>query len=550
MTAQSFMERLRAQASGVSTAIGNTIGNLVPASDARRERHLIKVGAWDKRIYAEKARHLPVTEELIHNLDLGDKWQGGKREGFDPAPEFVEAMFQAFHKAAPRLNDKRRIERDIYPGLKVLEKMMENPRYAELQEYTVGDAPMSVMAMTAMGDVVKDMLEKASEVEPPPPPKLPSPPGQGAPQPGQGEAGDEQGDEQGGEQGDGQGQGDGEFDPDYEDEVDKAETDWEAAYEEALAGLDLDKLADDALDKAVEDARELTETRKGFGLEDGEWKTMDPTRRLALAERLRTPEMRVLAWIIGRMRRFALGVKATRINDVPHEAYDIEYGDDLRRVLTSQYALLGHPLAKLEFYRRYASKELFVYKKRGTENVGKGPILVLIDRSGSMKGAPMQWAMAVAEALRRFAMDDRRDYHAIFFGTNVQREHYEFPEGRGPIEKVLTFLGAEPNWGTQFDGILTEALEHASTAFDGEGKGRADVLFITDGNAPLSEEWIAGFKAEKARVGVRLYSVYIGGAEDMRGKSGPLALLQKISDVTIPIRELKPEGVREVFVRV
>lgn len=555
--AQSFMERMRAQIANVGASLSSAVSNLVPAREARQERNLVKTGGWDRRNYQEKARHLRVTEELIHDLDIGDKWQGGKREGFDPAPEFVEAMFHTLHKAAPRLNEVRRLERELVPGLKVLQKMMEHPRYAELQEYTVGDTSMSVMAMTAMGDVVRDMLEVASEVKPPPAPRLPNigqPDPNGEPEEGDGEPGDQPGSDGRSEEGDGEGEGrpdpDGEFDPDAEEEFNQAESDWEAAYDAAFDAVDLERLADKAVGEAADNAQELEDTRKGIGLDDGEWEQMDPSRRLALAEHMLTPEMRVLSWIIGRMRRFALGIKATRITDVPHEAFDVEFGDDLRRVLPGQYALLGHRQAALEFYRRYSQKELQIYKKRGTEEVGKGPIVICIDRSGSMSGAPMQWAMAVAEALRRYAMEDRRDFYAVFFGTNVQREVHDFPEGRGTIEEVLAFLSAKPDWGTEFDGILNYALDYASTAYDEEAKGKADVVFVTDGNANLSDQWIEGFNAERRRTGVRCYSVYIGGASDMAGKTGPLGLLGKISDVCIPIRELKPESVREVFLRV
>jgi uncharacterized protein with von Willebrand factor type A (vWA) domain len=260
--------------------------------------------------------------------------------------------------------------------------------------------------------------------------------------------------------------------------------------------------------------------------------------------------MKMLANVIGRMRRFALGVKATRVINVDHEAYDVELGNDLRRVLKPQLVLLANKNTSLEFYRRYADKELLQFKMRGEEEVGKGPIVMCIDKSGSMNGQPFQWAIAVAEALRRFAAEDNRDMYVMFFGSNGDRVRFEFPNGQAPFEKIMAFLGTIANGGTQFDGVLTEALEKASTAFDGEGKDKADIVFLTDGMASLSEEWIDQFNAERKRIGVRLYSVYVGGAYDMNNKTGPLGLLEKISDATIPVAELKPEAVKEIFAKV
>ena len=138
----------------------------------------------------------------------------------------------------------------------------------------------------------------------------------------------------------------------------------------------------------------------------------------------------------------------------------------------------------------------------------------------------------------------------MFFGANNDRERFDFPEGKGPFDKVLAFLGTQANGGTQFDGVLTEALEKATKSFDSEGKGKADIVFVTDGESYLEDQWIEKFNKERDRAGIRMYSVYIGGAYDTRYSEGPLKLLEKISDATIPVRELKPESVKEVFAKV
>jgi uncharacterized protein with von Willebrand factor type A (vWA) domain len=164
-----------------------------------------------------------------------------------------------------------------------------------------------------------------------------------------------------------------------------------------------------------------------------------------------------------------------------------------------------------------------------------------------MQGKPANWALAVAEALRRFAAEDDRDLEVLFFGNNNDRVRFSFPKGKAPFEKIMAFLGTRSDGGTQFDGVLTEALKKASTAFDGEGKGKADIVFITDGMASLSDSWIKDFNAEKERTGVRMYSIYIGGARDMTRDRGPASLLGRISDAVIPVSELRPESARTVF---
>jgi len=519
-----FLERLRSGQTGSQP-------QTEPAPETTRE--LVDINRWDRRRWQEVRKTTPI-DDAITDLSLGDQHKGGEREGFANASELSEGLFFELYKASPQLRDQRSLQRDLYPAHRILEEVADHPELQKLHDMTMGDTVLSTMAFTAMADELRAILGR---IPPPPPPPAPG----GGQQ--QGEGGDQ-------EPQDGDGQQDGE-EPQAGGGIDEqAEADWEQMYDDLLADLDIGRAAHRAVHRAAEEAEELEDLRHGIGLEDGEWLTMSPEERLAMAERLRTDEMRELAKVIGRTKRFALGVRATRVIDVPHEAYDVTLGNNLKHTLQSQFALLGTPETRYEFYRRYLDKELLQFKLRGHEEVGKGPVVVAIDKSGTMNGAPFVWAMGVAEAMRRLAAEESRDYHGIFFGNNAQRERFDFPKGKGPFEKVLTFLSVAANGGTQFDGVLTEALEKASTAFDDDNRGKADILFITDGRAELTEDWIANFNRERQRTGVRVYSVYINGSTDMTGKTGPEKLLAKISNIVIPVRELTPQAVTDVFARV
>lgn len=552
-----------------------SLGKLVsPLRPAKKSRHTVVTNRWDERVWTG-VRSVDLVSNLIYDLTIGDEHHGGTRKGFEPAPELIHDLFMSFYKATPDLVPKRDLDRDVYVVHKMVKELLDNPNITDFQEMTAGNEMETLMALGALGDTVREILNR---VPPPPPPPQPKSAGGGeksaesgdsgqpsesgepgeSDDPTKGDQGEGQGENQGGDpDGDDQnepGDEDGEVEtPDFDPhaEADAEEADWQAAYDKLLddEGLDLERAMHKGLDAANAEVEELDRLRKGIGLEDGEWKQMSPAQRLAMAERLRTPEMKALSSVIGRMKRFALGVKATRISDVPHEAYDVEMGNDVRRLLRSEFALLATPQTTYEFYRRFVDAELLQYKMRGTEDVGKGPIVIAIDKSGSMSGGPFHWAMAVAEALRRFAAEEDRDYFAYFFGNNKDRNRFEFAKGTGPFEKVMAFLSVAADGGTQFDGVLTEALQKASTAFDGEARGKADIVFVTDGFATLTDEWITNFNAERARVGVRVYSVFIGGAYDIGGKS-PVNILDRISDAVIPVRDLEPEAARRIFAKV
>lgn len=633
---------------------GEGFKRLPPQFREKSRAVVANLNRFDDLTY-KRTKRTDKIQTVIHDLRVGDEHKGGERPQFDAASQMVEAMFHLAYKAAPRLENKRHLARDLYPVRQIANEIKDHPRLEELHQFTAGDPMMSGVAVEAMAPIVREILERVAEAQPPPTPEQqqqqqqgsggdnyaqgggqPGPPqqgqgqgqpqqgqgqGQGQPQQGQGQGGS--GQQQGGQQQGGQGQqpsqgsqpsqgqqdpntqphegqnpvagsdggsdpadpagggqpgeggdqqgdgpppppeerdaeegdeqeidteGDDHYDP--EQEWEDLEAAWEDAWDNILGDIDLERLATRAIEAAERTCDELDNLRKDIGLEDGEWALMSPEQRMAMADQLQTEEMRDLSKIVGRMRHFALGVKATKIVDVNHEAFDVEMGNDMRRILRPQLALLYNENTRLEFYRRWVDKELLQYKMRGSEEVGKGPIVVCVDKSSSMNGQPFHWALAVAEALRRFAAEDDRDLYVMFFGNNRDRVRFEFPKGKAPFEKILTFLGTVANGGTQFDGVLTEALDRAVNQFDGEGKEKADIVFITDGSANLSDQWIAEFNAERNRVGVRLYSVYIGGAHDMRKQEGPLALLEKVSDACIPVSELRPDEIKTVFERV
>jgi uncharacterized protein with von Willebrand factor type A (vWA) domain len=311
----------------------------------------------------------------------------------------------------------------------------------------------------------------------------------------------------------------------------------EADLEKMLDSADFARGLHKALDKAAENIEDMNNAAAGVGLSPAEWRQMDPTRRLQIAEKLKTPRMKAIADMVGRMKRFAMSQQQTKVNESPHEIYDVEMGNDLRRVLRSEYALLGHPDTKVEFYRRYVEGGLLQFRERGHEDVGKGPIVCCIDNSGSMGGEPENWAKGVAEALRRICADQDRDFYVMYFETNYHRERFDFPKDEAvDFEKVLKFLSVSAGGGTEFDGVLTEALGRAKAKFTEKNEVKADIVFITDGQAYLDDKWIETFNKERNEIGVRVFSVYISAYDSSRGPA--VKLLEKFSDIVLPVKAL------------
>jgi hypothetical protein len=549
------------------TATTNAVRGVLPNS--QRSKEVVQFHAWDRRVW-DKVRHTEVIDGMVRDLYTGDKHRGGDREALDEAGELVRSVFGLLYKANTKLTPKRSLDRNLHAVRRIAEELQNSPALEQLHEHTFADELMTTMALKSMQPVLHEILSRV----PDPPPEPEEGQGEqgdqdGQPQPGEGQAeaatgeqgegeaegqGEGQTDDQEGTDGqpgdqDGEGEGqpqdDGDWDLDAEAEA--AEAAWEEAFDQLLDDADIDREIYQGVTQASQEATDLTNARLGIGCEDGEWKSMPSEERMELANRLMTEETQIISKMIGRVMRYALGLRAQRITNVPIHPYDIEFGDDILRALPEQFVWLSNPNTKVYFYYLWGTKRLRMFKRRGETEVGQGPLEVCIDKSSSMKVKKMGWAMGVAEALRRYAADDGRDYHAMFFGTNNQRDHFDFPQGKGTWRQVLDFMGVVADGGTHFDGVLDEALQRASTHYDEAGETKADIVFITDGQAALSDAWINAFNKERGRIGVRVFSVYIGGAADMAGKTGPVGLLNRISDVVISVSELRPLEAKAIF---
>lgn len=243
------------------------------------------------------------------------------------------------------------------------------------------------------------------------------------------------------------------------------------------------------------------------GIDDGvggQSTAMGTVRRVA--ERLlASPKLRRIAELAGRLIRIARDKQATKA-DVHSDVESIEEGDDLALVLPDELLLLAAGGAQAaEFGRRLVEGKLLQYRLRGTEQQARGPIVVCLDDSGSMAGAPEVWSKAVALALLDVARHQRRSFAVVHFDTRVgQVAVFDRAE---PVDygRLLDALDWFSGGGTCFEPPLREALR-----IIGDKLPQADIVFVTDDAGSVSVEFRSWYRRECAARGVVGYGVAIG----------------------------------------
>lgn len=221
----------------------------------------------------------------------------------------------------------------------------------------------------------------------------------------------------------------------------------------------------------------------------------------------------------------------------PEETRGIERSGDIARMLPVEALMLGHPTLRYLWHARRAERALLTYRVQGvmTEPVwtettsqesieskaprrDRGPIVAVIDTSGSMHGLPERVAKAlVLEAARTAHTERRRCFLYTYSGPGEVATHELdlSPDGLG---RLLTFLGSTFGGGTDVT-MLTTVTERLRK----EEWSKADVILVSDGEWPASQEVISAVKAAKER-GSRFHGVLVGNAQSsgMRSLCDPM----------------------------
>ncbi|MBT9174134.1 MAG: Protein ViaA [Syntrophomonadaceae bacterium] len=292
---------------------------------------------------------------------------------------------------------------------------------------------------------------------------------------------------------------------------------------------------------AKEEVEETSEFLEAWGDEAGELRRGDPAKAREYAERIRNSrKLRELAKLVGRLKRLALNKAKTKAESRA-EVVDVSHGRDLRNLLPSERRRLAHPLFQKEFLRRWASSQLLIFKKKDKEKMGKGPIVVCEDGSGSMSGGEKEiWAKAVSLALAEVARFQKRNFAWIHFGAEYSPLSVEQATGGKVTPELMfsiaeTFLDAS---GTDFETPLAKAQEIIEeTEFK-----RADVVFITDGHCTVSDEFLENFRKTKREKEFQVVAVPIN-----IGGSCSLASLEEFADNIIPVSQLSAGEAGEIF---
>ena len=231
-------------------------------------------------------------------------------------------------------------------------------------------------------------------------------------------------------------------------------------------------------------------------------------------------------------RRAGLRWVETRLPGLPGELHGITLSGRLDGMLASEAVMLRHPVLKKLWRARHAEARLLAYDSQAVlrdlrpdplapavagqapprpEPLERGPIVLCLDTSGSMRGAPETLAKAVAlTALQAAHAEGRRCLLIAFGGADevVERELALTPPG---LTALMALMGQSFDGGTDLQAPVERALARVHQA----GWRAADLLIVSDGEFGCVPATLAQLDAARAGLGLRVQGVLVGDRETM-----------------------------------
>ncbi len=139
-----------------------------------------------------------------------------------------------------------------------------------------------------------------------------------------------------------------------------------------------------AVAEAGKEVGELHEATAALGMGPGSPGSNDPRAVAELFKRVRgDPTLRRICELAGRFRRVAQSKQRMKATHGLDDVVGVEPGGDVGRLLPAELAKLMIPELELDTLRRIAEREALCREHHAVEPVGKGPVIVCLDESGS-----------------------------------------------------------------------------------------------------------------------------------------------------------------------
>lgn len=278
-----------------------------------------------------------------------------------------------------------------------------------------------------------------------------------------------------------------------------------------------------AAEAATKEVQDLKDAQQAFGLgmvDASNPEALDVQEVRKIYNKVKNNyELKRIIELAGKYRLMARSKQRTKTIHGQDDLVGIELNNKIPRMLAIELAKMAHPALQFDAVKRFAQREMLCRKYSGVEKQAKGPIIVAIDESGSMRGEKICQAKALALAMAQIARWQKRWCAFIAWGSESHLRSIALPPNRWPTADVMQWLSQFLNSGSTH--LPVEATPRLYDEL-GAPKGKTDLIIVTDGQTERIDPIVMKeFKNWKKAANCKLIGVSI---------QSPADVLQSISD--------------------
>ena len=297
-----------------------------------------------------------------------------------------------------------------------------------------------------------------------------------------------------------------------------------------------------ALDKAKEEVDGLDDVSRGLGGDGSEANNPQEAKKIAEAYR-RISKNEALKEIFNRAGAFRRFMQSQQRKKVVHGTDDVvgvDLSGDVSRLLPVELGRIADEDLEMDTLRRLVEKQCISRLYRGVERVGKGPVVVCVDESGSMHGDPIWNAKAFALAMAMLAKKQNRWCTLVGFSGGTEGTWVTLPPGKWDQRLLMDWLEHFYSGGTELD-IPIEKVPSMWKEWEKQGlqRGKTDFILVTDAICNVPPAMGAKFNSWKKENSVRCVSLVIAAHNENTTE------IKKVSDEVHIVRGISTgeEGV-------
>ena len=263
-----------------------------------------------------------------------------------------------------------------------------------------------------------------------------------------------------------------------------------------------------ALAQAEEEVELAHESAAALGFGKGQPGSNDAKRIGAIYKRVRSSKMlHKICNLAGKFRKLAQAKQKQKTKHGSDELLGLKADNDLGRMLPQELVALLDPVLEQDVLRRFMERQLWCREFQGYEPVGRGPIIIVLDESGSMVGERNHAAKALALALAWIARQQKRWCALIAYSGDSGERILRLPLGKWDEVALMDWLEAFIGMGSDLDVPVREMPNFYESLK--APKGKTDLIFLTDAACSISAKLAKTFIDWKKSVQAKLITLVI-----------------------------------------